>query len=118
MPQPIQSSEEVSILVKILTFLGAVFSGAISASWLASKKLSGIEARQSRHEEKIQVINDIVFLEKGGLNVVTVEMHEKLCGINGERHANDMEIMKLSLSHIMTTVDEIKSNIKSNGGGV
>ena len=107
---PNLTPEEVSILIKVLTGLAAIVTSVATTSWVMSKKYSYLH----QQEKDLTVIKGIIFKEKGGLNVLTIDSHKELCAISNELHSKDMQLIKLAVGHIAKTVDEIKTEIKSN----
>jgi len=96
----------LSAIVGVLSFLGGIMVGVVRVSWSLSKFNTRVEGV----EEEVKDLKTIIFQERGGLNLLSVEAHKEICISNQEKFGMIMDSLKENLDTLSDKIKEIKTN--------
>ena len=91
----------IQAIVEVFSFIAGAFMTLFGMVWYASK----FEGRVSNLKERVDTIEQVLYLEKGGLNVLTEGDHHEICMANKELWDKDIRYIKEALTRIEGKVD-------------
>ena len=118
---PIPTKDEFSLFSTIFNYILNGLIGLIVAVWYVSEQKNKFQNQMKEvvdtlkvKDEKIKTLEEIIFKDKEGLNVLTIDAHTKTCLLNQEIFGKDYESILKEITHIKEDVSELNEKVKNS----